>query len=75
MNAIRTVPRLLPVTAVRKVHLTPLRLVLKTASQDGPRRNYRAGAGQKVWLTSHGDISLLDMGPLHLSHAQENDGA
>ncbi len=42
--------------------------------QDGPGETTVRALGQKVWLTSHGDISLLDM--THCTfHAQENDGA
>lgn len=51
-----------------------LRLCRETAWQDGPGETTVRALGQKVWLTSHGDISLLDM--THCTfHAQENDGA
>ncbi|EHT9200836.1 impE family protein [Salmonella enterica] len=51
-----------------------LRLCRKTAWQDGPGETTVRALGQKVWLTSHGDISLLDMAHCTF-HAQENDGA
>ncbi|EBC5124058.1 type VI secretion system-associated protein TagK [Salmonella enterica] len=51
-----------------------LRLCRETAWQDGPGETTVRALGQKVWLTSHGDISLLDMAHCTF-HAQENDGA
>lgn len=51
-----------------------LRLCRETAWQDGPGETTVRAQGQKVWLTSHGDISLLDMAHCTF-HAQENDGA
>ncbi|EAC1240131.1 type VI secretion system-associated protein TagK [Salmonella enterica] len=51
-----------------------LRLCRETAWQDGPGETTVRVLGQKVWLTSHGDISLLDMAHCTF-HAQENDGA
>lgn len=71
--AIRTAPGSLPATAVRKVHLTPC-VCAETARQDGPGETTVRALGQKVWMTSHGDISLLDMAYCTF-HAQENDGA
>ncbi|MDL3589516.1 type VI secretion system accessory protein TagJ [Salmonella enterica] len=51
-----------------------LRLCRETTWQDGPGETTVRALGQKVWLTSHGDISLLDMAHCTF-HAQENDGA
>lgn len=51
-----------------------LRLCRETAWQDGPGETTVRALGQKVWMTSHGDISLLDMAYCTF-HAQENDGA
>ncbi|RZM85496.1 MULTISPECIES: type VI secretion system accessory protein TagJ [unclassified Escherichia] len=38
-----------------------LRLCRETTWQDGPGETLVTALGQKIWLTSHGDISLLDM--------------
>lgn len=38
-----------------------LRLCRETTWQDGPGDTVAQGLGQKVWLTSSGDISLLDL--------------
>lgn len=38
-----------------------LRLCRETTWQDGPGETLVTALGQKMWLTSHGDISLLDM--------------
>ncbi|WP_414162803.1 type VI secretion system accessory protein TagJ [Superficieibacter sp. BNK-5] len=51
-----------------------LRLCRETIWQDGPGETTVRALGQKVWLTSHGDISLLDM--THCTfYTQEGDGA
>ena len=39
----------------------PLRLCRETTWQDGPGETLVTALGQRMWLTSHGDISLLDM--------------
>ncbi len=71
--AIRTAPALYPLQRFESAS-DALRLCRETARQDGPGETTVRALGQKVWLTSHGDISLLDMAHCTF-HAQENDGA
>ena len=50
-----------------------LRLCRETAWQDGPGETIVQAFGQKVWLTSHGDISLLDL--THCTFAIQKESA
>lgn len=50
-----------------------LRLCRETLWQDGPGETTVRARGQKVWLTSHGDISLLEMTQCTF-HTQEGNG-
>lgn len=50
-----------------------LRLCRETAWQDGPGETIVQALGQKVWLTSHGDINLLDL--THCTFAIQKESA
>ncbi|EMM4084733.1 impE family protein [Shigella flexneri] len=51
----------------------PLRLCRATVWQDGPGETLVQALGQRVWLTSHGDISLLDLSTCTFNTAEGSD--
>ena len=50
-----------------------LRLCRETLWQDGPGETLVQALGQRVWLTGHGDISLLDLSTCTFNTAEGSD--
>lgn len=50
-----------------------LRLCRETVWQDGPGETLVQALGQRVWLTGHGDISLLDLSTCTFNTAEGSD--